>query len=84
MSGLPVLKNLKKAVPLPVSYESQYSNFTLAAGPVHVTARFLPPVLLTDYCRTSISLSYFKTFWESSDGAAHDVQLYNDIRCFMD
>jgi hypothetical protein len=84
VSGLPVLKNLKKAVPLTVSYDSQYSNFTLAAGPVHVTAQFLSPVPPTDYCRISIPLSYFKTFWESSDGAAHDVQLYNDIRCFMD
>ncbi|OCL03285.1 DUF1793-domain-containing protein [Glonium stellatum] len=79
MSELPVLKNLKKAVPISVSYDSQYSNFTLAAGPVHVTARFLSPVLPTDYCRTSVPLSYFEASWESSDGVAHDVQLYSDI-----
>lgn len=82
MSGLPVLKNLKKAVPLSVSFDSQHSNFTLAAGPVHVTARFLSPVLPTDYCRTSIPLGYFETSWESSDGAAYDVQLYSDIDAY--
>ncbi|OCK77996.1 DUF1793-domain-containing protein [Lepidopterella palustris CBS 459.81] len=79
MSGLPILKNLKKAIPLSASYDSQYSNFTLAAGPVHVTACFLSPVTPMDYCRTSIPLSYFEASWESTDGAAHDVQLYSDV-----
>lgn len=79
MSGLPRLSNLTKAIPYSVSYDSQYSNFSLGAGPVRVTARFLSPVLPTDLCRTSIPLSYFEASFETMDGMPHDVQLYSDV-----
>jgi len=74
MSDLPVLKNLKKAVPLSVSYDSQIATL-LCNGSSSRDSSVLP----TDYCRTSIPLGYFETSWESSDVAAHDVQLYSDI-----
>lgn len=77
--SLPALRNLKTAVPLTVSYDSQYSNFTFAAGPVEVTASFLSPVLPQDLCRTSIPLSYLQTSYKSTDGSSHDVQLYSDV-----
>ncbi|GAB7357030.1 hypothetical protein MBLNU459_g7856t2 [Dothideomycetes sp. NU459] len=77
--SLPSLKNLRPAVPLSVSYDASHSNFTFAAGPVHVTASFLSPVLPQDLCRTSIPLSYWQTSYESTDGGTHDVQLYSDV-----
>ncbi len=77
--SLPSLPNLKTAVPLSVTYDSQYSNFTFAAGPVVVTASFLSSVLPTDLCRTSIPLSYLATSVQSTDGAAHSVQFYSDV-----
>ena len=73
--NLPALQNLKPAVPLSVSYDSQYSNFTFAAGPIRLTASFLSPVLPKDLCRTSMPLSYLETSFASTDGQAHDVQL---------
>jgi hypothetical protein len=76
--ALPKLPNLQSAVPISVSYDSSWSNFTFHAGSVKVYARFFSPVIPTDYCRTSIPLSYLETSWESSDGNAHDVQLYGD------
>jgi len=77
--SLPSLPNVKTAVPLSVTYDSQYSNFTFAAGPVVVTASFLSSVLPTDLCRTSIPLSYLATSVQSTDGAAHSVQFYSDV-----
>lgn len=77
--SLPTLKNFKAAVPLAVSYDSQYSNFTFAAGPVEVIASFLSPVLPQDLCRTSIPLSYLQTSYRSTDGNNHNVQLYSDV-----
>lgn len=77
--ALPSLPNLRTATPLTVSYDSQYSNFTFAAGPVEVTASFLSSVLPRDLCRTSIPLSYLTTSVQSTDGAPHDVQLYSDV-----
>ena len=77
--SLPSLPNVKAAIPLSVSYDSQYSNFTFAAGPVVITASFLSSVLPTDLCRTSIPLSYLTTSVNSSDGAAHSVQFYSDV-----
>jgi len=77
--SLPKLPNLKPAVPLSVSYDSQYSNFTFSAGPVELTARFLSPVLPQDLCRTSIPLSYLETSFRSTDGQPHNVQLYSDV-----
>lgn len=77
--NLPNLTNLLPAVPLSVSYDSQYSNFTFAAGPVMVEASFFSPVIPKDLCRTSIPLSYLSTSALSTDGRAHDVQFYSDI-----
>ncbi|KAI9694468.1 MAG: hypothetical protein M1822_000084 [Bathelium mastoideum] len=76
---LPTLPNLKTATPMHVSYDSQYSNFTFAAGPILLTASFLSPVLPLDYCRTSIPLSYLTTSFVSTDNATHSVQLYSDV-----
>jgi hypothetical protein len=76
---LPVLDNLQLATPLTVSYDSQYSNFTFAAGPVELTASFLSAILPTDLCRTSIPLSYLTVTTKSTDNNTHNVQLYNDI-----
>ena len=73
------MPNLKKATPLAVSYDSQYSNFTFAAGPVEITASFLSAVLPKDLCRTSIPLSYLTTSVSSTDGATHSVQFYSDL-----
>lgn len=77
--SLPTLPNLQAAVPLTVSYDSQYSNFTFAAGPVEITASFLSSVLPKDICRTSIPLSYLTTTVRSTDNAPHAVQFYSDV-----
>ncbi|KAF2190241.1 DUF1793-domain-containing protein [Zopfia rhizophila CBS 207.26] len=79
MSGLPLMKEITKAVPHSVSYDSEYTNFSLDAGPIRVTARFFSPVLPKDLCKTSVPLSYFEASFESMDGAPHDVQLYSDV-----
>ena len=78
-STLPTLPNLKPAVPLTVSYDSQYSNFTFSAGPMEITASFLSSVLPKDLCRTSIPLSYLNTSVKSTDNDTHNVQLYSDV-----
>jgi len=77
--ALPTLPNLRTAVPLTVSYDAQYSNFTFVAGPVELTASFLSTVLPTDLCRTSIPLSYLVVTATAIDNQTHDIQLYNDI-----
>jgi hypothetical protein len=76
---LPTLSNLRSATPMHVSYDSQYSNFTFAAGPLLVTASFFSPVIPLDLCRTSIPLSYLTTSWVSMDNATHSVQTYSDV-----
>ncbi|KAL8734315.1 MAG: hypothetical protein Q9166_001513 [cf. Caloplaca sp. 2 TL-2023] len=76
---LPDLPNLQPARPLGVTYDSQYSNFTFAAGPVIITASFLSSVLPDDLCRTSIPLSYLTTSVQSTDNSTHDVQFYSDV-----
>jgi hypothetical protein len=77
--NLPELDNLKTATPLTVSYDSQYSNFTFAAGAIELTASFLSSVLPKDLCRTSIPLSYLTVTTKATDNATHSVQLYNDV-----
>ncbi|KAI9759953.1 MAG: mitochondrial import inner membrane translocase subunit TIM14 [Chaenotheca gracillima] len=77
--SLPALPNLRTAVPLTADYDSQYSNFTFAAGPVELTASFLSSVLPKDLCRTSIPLSYASVSAHSTDNKTHDVQLYSDV-----
>ncbi|KAL8663084.1 MAG: hypothetical protein Q9202_004121 [Teloschistes flavicans] len=76
---LPKLPNLQPAIPLTVTYDSQYSNFTFAAGPVEITASFLSSVLPTDLCRTSIPLSYLTASARSMDNKDHSVQFYSDV-----
>ncbi|KAK7909021.1 hypothetical protein PG985_014899 [Apiospora marii] len=76
---LPKLPNYLTASPLTVAYDSSYSNFTFAAGPVNITASFFSPVLPKDLCRTSIPLSYLSTTVQSTDDKPHTVQFYSDI-----
>ena len=76
---LPKLPNFQTATPLTVSYDSQYSNFTFSAGPVVLSANFYSPVTPTDYCRTSIPLSYLTVSTKSTDNLTHSVKLYSDI-----
>lgn len=79
LGSLPALPNIKTAQPLNTTYDSQYSNFTFAAGPIELTAMFFSPVIPKDYCRTSIPFSYLTVSVRSTDGAAHDVDLYTDV-----
>lgn len=76
---MPSLPTLKSAIPLTVSFDSQYSNFTFAAGPVEVTASFLSSVLPKDLCRTSTPLSYLTTSVRVLDNRTHSVQFYSDV-----
>lgn len=77
--SLPQLANFVPASPITTSYDSSYSNYTLAAGPVELTASFFSPVTPKDYCRQSIPLSYLSVSVVSKDGNAHNVSLYTDI-----
>ncbi|KAL6244980.1 hypothetical protein RBB50_007755 [Rhinocladiella similis] len=77
--SLPAIPLIKSAIPQDVSYDSQYSNYTLQAGPVLITASFFSPVIPKDLCRTSIPLSYLTTSVDSLDGGSHDVQFYSDV-----
>ncbi|KAI5197807.1 DUF1793-domain-containing protein [Aureobasidium subglaciale] len=79
LQSLPPLANVKTASQLAVSFDSQYSNFTIRAGPVDLVASFLSPVIPRDLCRTSIPLSYLQVSFYSTDGQLHDVQLYSDV-----
>lgn len=76
---LPPLHNVKTASQLAVSFDSQYSNFTIHAGPVNLVASFFSPVIPQDLCRTSIPLSYLRVSFLSTDNQSHNVQLYSDI-----
>ncbi|KAI5238313.1 DUF1793-domain-containing protein [Aureobasidium subglaciale] len=79
LQSLPPLANVKTASQLAVSFDSQYSNFTIRAGPVDLVASFLSPVIPQDLCRTSTPLSYLQVSFYSTDGQLHDVQLYSDV-----
>ncbi|KAH0132294.1 DUF1793-domain-containing protein, partial [Aureobasidium melanogenum] len=79
LQSLPPLKNIKTASQLTVSFDSQYSNFTIRAGPVDLVASFFSPVIPQDLCRTSVPLSYLEVSFHSTDNQAHDVQLYSDV-----
>ncbi|KAL8637967.1 MAG: hypothetical protein Q9226_009047, partial [Calogaya cf. arnoldii] len=76
---LPRIPNLQPAKTLTVNYDSQYSNFTFAAGSVVITASFLSSVLPEDLCQTSIPLSYLTTSVRSTDNRTHDIQFYSDV-----
>ena len=79
LKALPAIDEIKSATPLAVSYDSQYSNFTFAAGPVQLTASFFSPVTPQDLCRTSIPLSYLHVSYLSTDNSSHSVQFYGDV-----
>lgn len=77
--ALPPLPNLISATPVTTSYDSSYSNFTFAAGPVELTASFFSSVTPQDLCRTSIPLSYLSVSVTPKDGNPHKVSLYTDV-----
>jgi hypothetical protein len=79
LQSLPPLDNVKTASQLAVSFDSQYSNFTIRAGPVDLVASFFSPVIPQDLCRTSIPLSYLQVGFHSTDNQSHNVQLYSDV-----
>ncbi|KAI0096866.1 DUF1793-domain-containing protein [Nemania sp. FL0031] len=76
---LPKESQYTSAVPLAVSFDSQFSNFTFQAGPVTIQASFLSPVTPKDVCRSSIPLSYLTTTVRSNDGQPHNVRVYSDV-----
>ena len=49
------------------------------AGVVEMNITFLSPLTPTDLMRQSLVFSYVDVSVTSTDGAAHDVQLYTDI-----
>lgn len=48
-------------------------------GVVEMNITFLSPLTPSDLMRQSLTMSYLDVSVSSSDGAAHDVQLYTDI-----
>lgn len=77
--SLPQLPNFIPVIPISTSYDSSYSNFTFAAGPVELTATFFSPVIPQDLCQTSIPLSYLSVSVVTRDGGLHNVTLYTDV-----
>lgn len=63
-----------------LEYTSTQSIFTFdVAGKVTLTVTFLSPVYPDDMGRQSQQFSYIVTKAKSSDGAAHNVQVYMDV-----
>lgn len=61
-------------------YTSTRSTFVMeVAGLVEMNITFLSPVTPTDLKRQSLTFSYVDVSVTSTDGAAHDVQLYTDV-----
>ena len=61
-------------------YTSTRSTFVMdVAGLVEMNITFLSPITPTDLKRQSLVFSYLDVSVTSTDGAAHDVQLYADI-----
>jgi len=77
--SLPQLPKFIPAVPISTSYDTSYSNFTFAAGPIELIASFFSLVIPQDLCRTSIPLSYLSVSVVSQDGGLHNVSLYTDV-----
>jgi len=62
------------------AYTSTKSIFTMSvAGKVEMNVTFLSPLTPTDLTRQSLLFSYLDVAVQSSDGSAHEVQLYADI-----
>lgn len=65
---------------LAFEYTSTRSSFLMSvAGVVEMNVTFLSPVTPTDLKRQSLPFSYVDVTVASTDGKAHDVQLYTDI-----
>ena len=61
-------------------YTSTRSTFIMdVGGVVEMNITFLSPLFPTDMMRQSLLFSYLDVLVSSSDGSAHDVQLYADI-----
>ena len=61
-------------------YTSTRSSFVMdVAGVVEMNITFLSSITPTDLMRQSLIFSYVDVSVTSTDGAAHDVQLYTDI-----
>jgi len=61
-------------------YTSTRSTFIMdVGGLVGMNITFLSPLTPTDMMRQSLPFSYLDVVVSSSDGVAHDVQLYTDI-----
>ena len=61
-------------------YTSTRSTFIMdVGGLVAMNITFLSPLTPTDMMRQSLPFSYLDVVVSSSDGVAHDVQLYTDI-----
>ena len=61
-------------------YTSTRSTFVMdVASVVEMNITFLSPITPTDLMRQSLVFSYVEISVTSTDGAAHDVQLYTDV-----
>lgn len=61
-------------------YTSTRSTFIMdVGGVVEMNITFLSPLYPKDMMRQSLPFSYLNVIVSSSDGSAHDVQLYADI-----
>ena len=61
-------------------YTSTRSTFIMdVGGVVEMNITFLSPLYPTDIMRQSLLFSYLDVIVSSTDGSAHDVQLYADI-----
>lgn len=60
-------------------YTSTKSIFTSTAGPVQLVVTFLSGVTPDDLLRSSLPYTYMNVDVQSTDDAAHEVQLYTDI-----
>ncbi|KAH7101372.1 DUF1793-domain-containing protein [Auriculariales sp. MPI-PUGE-AT-0066] len=70
---------VERAVQTSFRLTSARSIFTFTAGPVNLTVTFLSVVSPQDLLRHSIPFSYLYVDVKSRDGAAHNVQVYNEI-----
>ncbi|KAF7332012.1 MPN domain-containing protein [Mycena kentingensis (nom. inval.)] len=75
------------AIPVPFAkakqksakFTSTQSIFVLSAGAVDLTVTFLSPVEPDDFSKQSLPFSYMAISAASTDGKAHNVQIYSDI-----
>ncbi|KAK7461365.1 hypothetical protein VKT23_008542 [Stygiomarasmius scandens] len=55
------------------------TTFTISAGNMTLTIKFLSPIETDDLTKQSMPFSYVTFECQSQDGAAHDVQVHSDI-----